>query len=299
MKDLYKNGLFKMGIPLILLVLLVVVVGFGQIKQNKISKQLLSELSSIEKSKSSGAVVKDKNQEDKNKTVAATQSLDKKDYTYQGVNALGNYNNTRWKNKKWYVLGDGMSAANNYQSKVKTMCAMSEVINDAKANRLMGDLLQNVTTEKLKDVSIITVFAGTNDYAFNTQLGTMNDSQDANTFYGNLKKIINGILKEKTDANIVFLTPLKRGVFMNEPVYPNPNKAGYMLEDYVQAIKDVCKSYNILVLDTFNKSGITEKNLKEYTVDNLSLNEKGYQKISQVISDYFKTINNQQLIINN
>lgn len=68
------------------------------------------------------------------------------------------------------------------------------------------------------------------------------------------------------------------------------NSADYKLEEYVQGIKAVCSTYNILVLDAFNKSGITENNLKQYTIDNLSLNEKGYQKLSQVISDYFKTI---------
>lgn len=287
MKNFYKNGFFKIGIPFILLIALMAVVGLGQLKQNKISKQLAAEINSLEENKSNKSNIK----ENINKIDIPAQPAEK-EYTYIGINALGNYNNTRWKNKKWYTLGDGMSAVNNYQAKVKGMCGIAEVINDAKANRIMGDMLQNVTAEKLKDVNLITVFAGTNDYAFNTQLGTINDYDDANTFYGSIKKVINGIIKVKPDANIVFLTPLKRGAFMNEPVYPNPNQAGYKLEDYVEAIKEVCKSYNILVLDTFNNSGITEKNLKDYTVDNVSLNEKGYKKISQVISDYFKTINN-------
>lgn len=286
MKILNKYKFFKISISIILLFSLLIVIGLGQIRQNKISKRLTAELSDIQVSNSNKKV-----EADKQSSIAVDpQTAENKNYTYEGINAIGNYNNTRWKNKKWYVLGDGISAPNNYQSKVKGMCAISQVINDAQPNRLMGDMLQNITTENLKDVSLITVFAGTNDYGFSTPLGNINDNEDGNTFYGNLKKVINGILKVKTDANIVFLTPLKRGAFMKEPVYPHPNKAGFKLEDYVQAIKDVCKSYNILVLDTFDKSGITEKNLKEYTIDNLNLNEKGYQKISKLISDYLKTI---------
>jgi lysophospholipase L1-like esterase len=58
----------------------------------------------------------------------------------------------------------------------------------------------------------------------------------------------------------------------------------------VQAIKEVCKEYNILVYDLFNESGINESNLKSYTIDNLNLNSTGYIRISTLISNYLKTV---------
>jgi lysophospholipase L1-like esterase len=137
---------------------------------------------------------------------------------------------------------------------------------------------------------LVLVFGGTNDYALGTPLGTINDDENSGTFYGSLKKVINDILEVKSDSTIVFITPLKRGVYKNEPVYPAPNKIGVKLEKYVQAINDVCKFYNIPVLDLYSKSGIDENNIKTYTSDNLNLNAQGIQKVSQIISDYIKTI---------
>jgi hypothetical protein len=70
----------------------------------------------------------------------------------------------------------------------------------------------------------------------------------------------------------------------------NVNKVGVKLKTGVYEINQVCKSYNILGLDLFSKSGIDEKTIKDYTTDNLNLNAQGIQKASQVISDYIKTI---------
>lgn len=287
MKQVFNHSAFMLAIIGVLVVSLIFVVGIGQKKQNK----LTMELTSLQKDISKNNTPKDNSKAKDTKTQSEPDSTAVlSNITYKGVNALGNFDNERWKNKKWYTIGDGMSAANNYQSKVKAMTGMAMVVNDAAANRVMKDLTSKISAEKLKDVDLITVFAGTNDYAYNTPLGTIEDNDTDATFYGNVKKVIDDILKAKPDANIVFITPLKRGAFMKEPVYPNANAAGYKLEEYVQGIKAVCSTYNILVLDAFNKSGITENNLKQYTIDNLSLNEKGYQKLSQVISDYIKTI---------
>ncbi|MFL0268820.1 SGNH/GDSL hydrolase family protein [Candidatus Clostridium radicumherbarum] len=287
MKQVVNHSAFMLTIIVILVLSLIFVVGIGQKKQNKLTMELTSLQKDISKNNPPAVNSNENNTEAASKPVSTAVLSNS---TYKGVKALGNFDNDRWKNKKWYTIGDGMSAANNYQLKVKAMTGMDMVINDAAANRVMKDLTSNISAEKLKDMDLITVLAGTNDFAYNTPLGTIEDNDTQATFYGNVKKVINDILKAKPDANIVFITPLKRGTFMNEPVYPNPNKAGYKMEDYVQGIKAVCSTYNILVLDAFNKSGITENNLKQYTIDNLSLNEKGYQKLSQVISDYIKTI---------
>ncbi|MFL0246254.1 SGNH/GDSL hydrolase family protein [Candidatus Clostridium stratigraminis] len=287
MKQIVNHSAFKFAIILILAASLIVVVGIGQKKQNK----LTMELTALQKEVSKNSLQNDSSKASNIEPAVEPASKPAlSDITYKGVNALGNFDNDRWKNKNWYTLGDGMSAANNYQLKVKAMTGMAMVTNDAAANRVMKNLTSNISAEKLKDIDLITVLAGTNDYAYNTPLGTIEDKDTQATFYGNVKKVINEILKVKPDANIVFITPLKRGAFMNEPVYPNSNAAGYKMEDYVQGIKAVCSTYNILVLDAFNKSGITEDNLKLYTIDNLSLNEKGYQKLGQVIADYIKTI---------
>lgn len=286
MVRLIENKIFKLILISVLLISLILVVVFGEVKARQNSLKLRAELAKMETNKKDGAG----NTVGQQKGNAAETSSEEKTYTYKGANSIGESNVTRWKDKKWLALGDNITAKNSYQSKVKLSCSMASVTTDASIGRLMGEAANNIDSDKLKDIDIVTVFAGTSDYSLDTPLGTINDNENSNTFYGGLHKTIKKILDAKQDVTIVFFTPLKRGVYKNYPVYPNANNAGVKLEDYVQAIKDVCKSYNILVLDLFNDSGINEGNIKNYTTDNLHLNEAGSQRISKQISDYFKTI---------
>jgi hypothetical protein len=274
MKSINENNLIKITVALFLVLSLLVVVALGERKQSKAAKQLLTIVEGMETSKDN----KDIKVEDKETVIEPV----KREYTYKGPKDLGVYNSARWKNKKWYVLGDNVKNTDNYSLKVKTLAGVNVAFGDAVDKRVMKDMTKNITAEKLKDIQLITVFGGANDYSLGTPLGTIKDDENAATFYGSLKKSINNILEVKADAAIVFITPLKQAA--------TANKAGVKLESYVQAINEVCKSYNILVLDLYSKSGIDEKNIKSYTTDNISLNNQGIQKVSQVISDYIKTI---------
>jgi lysophospholipase L1-like esterase len=274
MKSINENRLIKIMVPLFLVISLLVVVILGEKKQSKVSKQLLTVINETKLNEKKNS----KKIEEKETAAEAV----KRQYTYEGVKILGTYNNTRWKDKKWYAFGDSVKNSNAYTAKVKTLAGVNVVSIDAADGRVMRDMSKNINPEKLKDIELITVFGGANDYSQSTPLGTMKDDENIATFYGNMKKVINDILEVKPDAAMVFITPLKQST--------NANKVGVKLENYVQAINEVCKSYNILVFDLYGKSGIDEKNIKDYTTDSLNLNAQGIQKVSQVISDYIKTI---------
>jgi hypothetical protein len=274
MRKINENKVIRVMVPLFLVISLLGVVALGEKKQAKASKQLWSILNETEiNKKSDNMKIEDKE--------IVTEVL-KRNYTYEGTKVLGAYNNTRWKNKKWYALGDNIKNVNGYTLKVKTLAGVNVAFSDAIDGRIMGDMSKNITAEKLKDIELITVFGGANDYSLGTPLGTINDDEYAATFYGSLKRVINDILQVKANAAIVFITPLNQSA--------NANKIGVKLDSYIQAINEVCKSYNILVFDLYSKSGINEKNIKNYTMNNLDLNNQGIQKVSQIISDYIKTI---------
>jgi lysophospholipase L1-like esterase len=274
MKSINENRLIKIMVPLFLVISLLVVVILGEKKQSKASKQLLTVINETK--------LNEKNNSKKIEEKETAAEAVKRQYTYEGVKILGTYNNTRWKDKKWYAFGDSVKNSNAYTAKVKTLAGVNVVSSDAADGRVMRDMSKNINPEKLKDIELITVFGGANDYSQGTPLGTIKDDENMATFYGSLKKVINDILEVKRDAAVVFITPLKQST--------NANKVGVKLENYVQAINEVCKSYNILVFDLYGKSGIDEKNIKDYTTDNVNLNAQGIQKVSQVISDYIKTI---------
>lgn len=288
MKKIVSSKTFQVGLIIVLVILLALVVVFGKIKQNKESRALMNVLGGIEQQNKLSKDEESKTEVTKEVQEEETETGNK--YTYKGSSSIGTSDDGRWKNKKWLALGDNITARNSYQYKVKISLSMSSVTSDASIGRLMGDAASNITSDKLKNVDLVTVFAGTSDYSLNTPLGTINDDESKKTFYGGLHKTINKLLSLKPDAAIVFFTPLKRGAYKTYPVYPNANEAGVKLDEYAQAIEDVCKSYNILVLDLFNDSGINEKNIKSYTTDNLHLNSAGSARVTKLISDYLKTV---------
>lgn len=196
-----------------------------------------------------------------------------------------------WVNKNWYAIGDSVTADNRYQLLVKKELGLNSVQTDAIPGQSIRTMADRVTPERLKDMDLITLFGGTNDFGHNSFLGTIDDDQNTPTFYGELKSVTEKIIaaKEK-DAVVVFITPLKRGMFETEPLYTDPNASGNKLEDYVKAIKEVAELYGIPVIDLFEKGGFNEENFAELTIDNLHPNELGYEKISMVMIQELKTI---------
>ncbi|HEY5524190.1 MAG TPA: SGNH/GDSL hydrolase family protein [Clostridium sp.] len=189
----------------------------------------------------------------------------------------------KYKDKKWYADGDSMTEQNIYPYYLKDMCGFAKYYNAGRSGQGMARMADKFAVEPLTNYDLITVFAGTNDYGGSTPLGTIYDSEYAKTFYGYTKMVIGKIRKSNPKIEIVFFTPLKRGKFENQPIYPAPNEIGVQLENYVQAIKDVCNKDSIKVIDLFNESGINENNLLKYTKDGLHPNEAGCKKIDVVI----------------
>jgi len=191
----------------------------------------------------------------------------------------------KYEGKKWLAIGDSITYNDQYQGKVVQLCKISKVTTDAVPGQKLGTMADRLTKENLAGIDLITIFGGTNDYGGNKLLGTKEDDKTIDKFYGNIRKVIDKIQSLNSSAKIVFITPLKRGRFENQPVYPESNKAGNKLEQYIQAIKYVCGEKSIQVIDLFNDSGINENSLSQYTTDNLNPNTAGYEKISQVIAN--------------
>lgn len=193
----------------------------------------------------------------------------------------------KYKDKRWLAIGDDISVDNEYQTKVKALCEIDSVETIASKGQQLGLLADSITQEKLAGADLITVFAGTNDYGNSKPLGTITDDKTMDTFYGNIKNVIDKIKTFSPDAKVVFFTPLKRGSYISgtQPVYPSKNTSGFTLENYATAIKEVCQQNSIQVIDLLNISGIELNNVADYTKDGLNLNADGYDKIAKVIAE--------------
>ena len=187
-------------------------------------------------------------------------------------------------------LGDGVSKGSSYQEKVKNLLNLKSVINNSNNGLVMSSMINLINEEALKDIDIIMIMVGTNDYTKGRALGTINDGGEVESFYGDIQEVINAAKKAKPEAKLVFLTPLKHGYIEGQPSYPDKNNIELGLDDYSKAIKAVCDKNSIPVIDLFNESGIEAENIAQYTVDNMNLNEAGNEKVAKTISESLQKI---------
>ena len=123
-----------------------------------------------------------------------------------------------------------------------------------------GSIIQQLRRIPTKS-DIISIMGGTNDFAQNMTIGTINDS-DLNTVYGALKHIASTLKQTHPNSFIFFMTALPMGDKKLEQF----SATQYKISDINDAIKNVALMYNIPVLDTYNLAGYqNEMNNAEVT----------------------------------
>lgn len=130
-----------------------------------------------------------------------------------------------------------------------------------------------------RNADAVVVFGGTNDYGHgDAHFGTI-DSTDIHTFCGAVNSLINKLKKDFPKAKIVFMTPLHRQG-ENEPSQPD----GKILEDYVNAIREICKKQDIPVIDLFEINPLDPSDC-DVVPDGLHPNDKGHAIMADVIGE--------------
>ena len=157
----------------------------------------------------------------------------------------------------------GLLWANNYGSSGATLSGAHK---SSSTNTLL-----NQWPRVDEESDIISIFAGVNDFKYHhVPIGQKGDT-DPMTFYGGLEQIVNGLKERCPGAWIFFITPYKcQG-------YDKPNNAGHVLQDYVNAIIDICNKYNLDYLNFFD-TGAFEYDNKAHTTDGLHPTLSFYEK---------------------
>lgn len=141
----------------------------------------------------------------------------------------------------------------------------------------------------VKEADVVIILGGTNDFGYGSSalpnpLGEYGDDT-AETFYGGLKVLIDGLANDYPSAKPIFVTPLYRKEQEANGI-PNKNKYGFTLAEYVDAIKLTCENRGLTCFDAFND--LTEINAFTYTdyeVDGLHLNNEGNILLGSYIAD--------------
>lgn len=143
---------------------------------------------------------------------------------------------------------------------------------------------------------IVTFFGSFNDVYVSYTLGSIDDSSEANTFYGKLKKTIEDVSAQCPQAAIGFITPTPWGSVNHVSGNTTYTDKG---ELYVKAIIEVARMYSIPVLDLFHSSNIrmyqTEfvQKYGRYGTDSTHPNSEAHQRfIAPAIAEFIRTLLN-------
>ena len=147
--------------------------------------------------------------------------------------------------------------------------------------------------KNIPSADLIQIFMGTNDYGHATPIGSPEDTQ-AGTFYGALNTIIPYLLETHKESKIVFVTPLHRNAKSTGTTSTSeydPNASGHTLHDYVEAIKQVCATHGVSVIDLYTESEmdprLDPKNTA-YFPDGLHPNAAGHELIAGIMASHLR-----------
>ena len=161
------------------------------------------------------------------------------------------------------------------------------------------------TQANLSGSKLIVIFGGTNDFSYDSKaIGdlfaeeTITASQyignkkkvavtDTDSFAGALHDLIATIRTNCPNVPIVFITPLKRGRYdTGRPTSKETNQWGDYLDDFCNAIKEICGYYSIPVLDANSISELDFSNssiASLYSQDSLHPNSAGHAIIAELL----------------
>jgi lysophospholipase L1-like esterase len=185
----------------------------------------------------------------------------------------------------WVAIGDSITWLNEhtketdsritkgYMTRVVEKLPNIQYINHGYNGWTSGDIAKDIDTLGFQKADVYSVFLGTNDWWQGRPLGTLNDYKNNtgnNTVYGSYRIIINKLRSLNNSAKIILITPMQRVDFVSMGDMKNnawgsyKEKNGQSLSQFAEAINTIGKHEHFDVVDLYNKSGMTLKNLVKY-----------------------------------
>lgn len=144
-----------------------------------------------------------------------------------------------------------------------------------------------------KDIDVLTIFGGVNDWVADRTLGSLGDTEDT-TFYGALDKMFKYATQNFQGKDVYVFTPLQNDWIKrpaNDGTTDGRNRSGKYLKEYVEAIKQVAEKYAIPVCDLYSTmfypfaEGFTEK----YMPDGLHPNESAHKLMANKMANFIES----------
>lgn len=185
----------------------------------------------------------------------------------------------------WVAIGDsitylndhpnetGNRVAKGYMTRVTEKLPNITFINQGHNGWTTGSIANEIDKLGLVKADVYSVFLGTNDWWHGRPIGTFADYEKntgINTIYGAYRIIIDKLRSLNKEAKVILITPMQRADFVyltnmkNNAYGSYKEKNGQSLSQVVDAIVAIGKHEQFVVVDLYNKSGMTVKKLVKY-----------------------------------
>jgi lysophospholipase L1-like esterase len=142
------------------------------------------------------------------------------------------------------------------------------------------------------DVDVFTIMGGTNDFSQNVPIEDVEGYEyNYGTYPGAIRKIVKHIMDNYPNADIILCSCVGgRGARagMNQTVQEK-NDLGLTTQDYANKCREIAHELCIPFLDVFGNSGISILNRSNYISDEVHPTVRGYNKLAQVFTNYFRS----------
>ena len=132
--------------------------------------------------------------------------------------------------------------------------------------------------QMIPDADMIVIFGGTNDYGHgDAALGKFGDKTN-DTFYGAYHCLLSKLRQRYPKAQIVVMTPLHRE-FENDLYNSRGIRSAGALSDYIHAILETAKAFDVTVVDLYHDCKIQPQNSEDklrFCPDGLHPNDDGH-----------------------
>ncbi|MEE1485316.1 MAG: SGNH/GDSL hydrolase family protein [Anaerobutyricum hallii] len=145
--------------------------------------------------------------------------------------------------------------------------------------------------------SAVFVLGGTNDYHNDVPLGTINDVT-TDTFYGTLNRMCEYFKENFHTSKVVFCTPIMRvspsnGKTETIPANNQTNSNGNSLEQFANAIIEVCHKWALPCFDAYHNSGIcpqarNTQNFAWFMNDGIHMKQNGHKQLGMRFGEFAK-----------
>ena len=185
----------------------------------------------------------------------------------------------------WVAIGDSITYLNDhlnetgsrlhkgYLTRVTEQLPDIQYINQGHNGWTSGGIADQIDSLGINKADVYSVFLGTNDWWQGRKIGTLKDyvnNAGNNTVYGSFRIIMNKIKSLNTDAKIILITPMQRTDFVyiadkhNNAYGCYKEKNNQSLAAFASAIDSIANYEHCIVVDLYNKSGITVANAVRY-----------------------------------